>query len=40
MFIGGEARPVPANEVIKPGPDTSEPFIKITLEHLARQMYV
>jgi phenylpyruvate tautomerase PptA (4-oxalocrotonate tautomerase family) len=38
FFIGGVARPSPATDANKPGPDSTVPMIRIRIEHLARQM--
>ncbi|KAI8934299.1 hypothetical protein NX059_009038 [Plenodomus lindquistii] len=35
FLIGGVARPSPESEADKPGPDSSKPFIRITVEHIA-----
>ena len=38
-FVGGVSRPSPHIEANNPGPDSSQPFIRITIQHLARTMY-
>ena len=37
-FVGGVSRPSPHIEANNPGPDSSQPFIRITIQHLARTM--
>ena len=39
FYIGGVARPSPYSEANKPGPDSSRPFVRITIQNIARKMY-
>jgi phenylpyruvate tautomerase PptA (4-oxalocrotonate tautomerase family) len=39
-YIGGVARPSPHSEANKPGPDSSKPFIRVTIQNIARTLYV
>jgi phenylpyruvate tautomerase PptA (4-oxalocrotonate tautomerase family) len=38
-YIGGVARPSPLSEANKPGPDSTRPFIRITIQNIARTLY-
>ena len=40
-YIGGVARPSPrdASKNLGPGPDSEKPFVRITIENIARKMY-
>ncbi|KAH8726178.1 putative oxalocrotonate tautomerase [Phaeosphaeriaceae sp. PMI808] len=38
FYIGGVARPSPHSEANEPGPDSSRPFIRITIQNIARTM--
>jgi len=38
MYVGGVSRPSPNDDKTKPGPDSSKPFIRVTIEHVARKM--
>ena len=40
LYIGGVSRPSPNKEADKPGSENSVPFVRVTIEHLARQLYV
>ncbi|KAJ4364980.1 hypothetical protein N0V83_008596 [Neocucurbitaria cava] len=37
-YVGGVARPSPPSEDNKPGPDSSKPFIRITIQNIARKI--
>jgi phenylpyruvate tautomerase PptA (4-oxalocrotonate tautomerase family) len=39
-YIGGVARPSPHTEANNPGPDSSKPFIRVTIQNIARTLYV
>lgn len=39
-YIGGVARPSPKNEEDGPGPDSETPFIRITIQNIARTLFV
>lgn len=39
-YIGGVARPSPHAKENEPGPDSEKPFIRITIQNIARTMYV
>ncbi|OAL48541.1 hypothetical protein IQ07DRAFT_77967 [Pyrenochaeta sp. DS3sAY3a] len=38
FFIGGVARPSPHNEANVPGPKSEKPFIRITIQNIARKI--
>ncbi|KAJ4294380.1 hypothetical protein N0V90_008070 [Kalmusia sp. IMI 367209] len=38
IYVGGIARPSPRSADDGPGPDSSVPFIRLTVQHLARQL--
>lgn len=40
FYIGGVARPSPADPKNNPGPDSEKPFIRITIQNIARTLYV
>jgi hypothetical protein len=37
-YVGGISRPSPPSSTNEPGPDSSKPFIRITIENIARKM--
>jgi hypothetical protein len=39
FYIGAVARPSPHNAANEPGPDSQRPFIRITIQNIARKMY-
>lgn len=39
FYIGGVARPSPHVSANEPGSDSSQPFIRITIQHIARTLY-
>lgn len=40
FYIGGVPRPSPHDEANEPGPDSARPFIRITIQNIARKLYV
>jgi phenylpyruvate tautomerase PptA (4-oxalocrotonate tautomerase family) len=40
FYIGGVPRPSPQTEANQPGPDSEKPFIRISIQNIARTMYV
>lgn len=40
FYIGAVARPSPHTSSNEPGPDSERPFIRITIQNIARKMYV
>jgi hypothetical protein len=39
FYIGAVARPSPHTVAGKPGPDSERPFIRITIQNIARKLY-
>jgi phenylpyruvate tautomerase PptA (4-oxalocrotonate tautomerase family) len=39
-YVGGVARPSESKDVETAAPDSEKPFIRITIENIARKMYV
>ena len=39
IYIGGVARPSPHSAAHEPGPNSSVPFIRLTIQHIARTLY-
>jgi hypothetical protein len=39
-YVGGVARPSDSQEAETAAPDSEKPFIRITIENIARKMYV
>lgn len=40
IYVGGIARPSAHSAADEPGPDPSVPFIRITIQNIARTLYV
>ncbi|KAF1940208.1 hypothetical protein EJ02DRAFT_445658 [Clathrospora elynae] len=38
FYVGGVARPSPHTDTNKPGPDSKKPFIRITIQNIARKI--